>query len=65
VALRVRSFAPHGVNAALYQSARPAPVVVDVAVVPLGDPRLPWALASQLVMKLRDFTVIDVNDPAA
>lgn len=64
VALRVRSFEPYGVNGALYQATHEGPKAVDAQVVPFGSLVMPWVRAGQLVMALRDFTVIDL-DPAS
>lgn len=65
VAVRVTSFAPYGVRGALYCAGRDKPYVFDAATVPLGDPRLPWIRASQLLMTLQEFTVVDLDDPDA
>ncbi|AXI79065.1 hypothetical protein [Peterkaempfera bronchialis] len=64
-ALRVRAFLPYGVTGALYAPARPMPVTVNAGQFRLGDPHLPWVRATQLLLTLTDFTVIDPDDPAA
>lgn len=65
VALRVRAFTPHGVSGALFAPTPAGPQIHDVAVAPLGDPRLLWVRAGQLLMGLRDFTVVDPDGPDA
>lgn len=65
VALRVRSFAAYGVSGALYCRNFTEPLLYGAGTVALGDPLLPWIRASQLVMSLNDFTVIDLDDPTA
>jgi hypothetical protein len=60
VALRVRSFAPHGVNGVLYRPTGSGPKAVDVQVFGFADPCLPWVLAGQLVMRLTEFTVVEL-----
>lgn len=64
-ALRVRELVRYGVTGALYAPARPVPVAVEAGQFPLGDPYLPWVRATQLLLTLTDFTVIDLNDPTA
>jgi hypothetical protein len=61
VAIRVRDVAPAGVSGAVYVPAHPKPVAVDAMDFRDGDPRLAWMLGSQLIMELRDFTVIDLE----
>lgn len=61
VALRVRSAVPYGVNGILYQPAHPAPVMVAAADVPFHSARIPWVLASQLIMRISDFTVVNLT----
>ncbi|WP_433890892.1 hypothetical protein [Streptomyces sp. CA-111067] len=61
VALRVRTAVPYGVNGILYQPAHPAPVQVGTADFPFHSARLPWVLASQLIMRISDFTVTDLT----
>jgi hypothetical protein len=62
VALRVKSAIPYGVNGILYQPAHPVPVTVDAADVPFHSARIPWVLASQLIMKISDFTVVNLEE---
>jgi ferredoxin len=63
VALRVQRATLHGVSGALYvpDHPTPAPLDADVSVFPYGDPRLPWVLASQLVVTLRTFTTVELQ----
>ncbi|MFJ2212779.1 hypothetical protein ACIQVO_18020 [Streptomyces sp. NPDC101062] len=61
VALRVRSFAPMGVRGALYRPGYPFPVPVDAVGVAFDDPRIHWVRAGQLVMRLREFTVVGLE----
>jgi len=63
VALRVRRVRLHGVSGLLYvpDHPAPAPLDADVSVFPFGDPRLPWVMASQLVVTLRDFEAVDLK----
>jgi hypothetical protein len=63
VALRVKSAVPYGVNGILYQPAHPTPVQVTVADVPFHSARIPWVLASQLIMRISDFTVVNLTGP--
>lgn len=65
VALRVRRFAPYGVSGALYHRGPKGPQPYGADTVPLTDPRLPWTRASQLLMSLDDFSVVDLDDPTA
>lgn len=62
-ALRVRSFAAGGVNGVLYHPARPVPVAAEANRFDLHDPRITWVRAYQTITVLRDFTVIDLDDP--
>ncbi|MFE1959600.1 hypothetical protein [Streptomyces sp. NPDC059479] len=61
VALRVTDFGLAGVQGALYGPGYPAPVLVDAAGVAFGDPRIHWVRAGQLIMRLLEFTVIDLE----
>jgi anti-sigma regulatory factor (Ser/Thr protein kinase) len=65
VAVRASAFTYYGVQGAVYQATLSGPRVYDAAAVRLGDPRLSWTRASQLLMTLTDFTVIDLSDPTA
>jgi hypothetical protein len=58
--VRVSAFALSGVRGALYRPGRRAPEPVDVAFLRFGDPLMSWMRAGQLVMHLREFTVIDL-----
>ncbi|MFJ2111904.1 hypothetical protein ACIOEX_08320 [Streptomyces sp. NPDC087850] len=64
-ALRVRAFAPAGVQGALYRPGHPSPVAVDAAGVAFGDPRIRWVCAGQLIMRLSEFTVVDLESEYA
>ncbi len=57
-ALRVRTSTPYGVRGALFAPARPAPVPTHIDTFPYGNPFLPWVRAGQLIVELRDFTVV-------
>ncbi|RBM23802.1 hypothetical protein DEH69_02130 [Streptomyces sp. PT12] len=61
VALRVHHFALAGVYGALYRPAFPFPVASDAAGVALDDPRVRWVRAGQLIMRLEDFSIVDLN----
>ncbi|WP_327290472.1 hypothetical protein [Streptomyces sp. NBC_01198] len=65
MAVRASAFTFYGVQGTVYQAALSGPRVYDAAAVRLGDPRLSWTRASQLLMTLTDFTVIDLSDPTA
>ncbi len=62
-AVRVRGFAPMGVKGALYGLGPKGPEVVDAVALTFTDPRLPYLRAHQLIMRLHDFTLINLNDP--
>ncbi|WP_328911757.1 MULTISPECIES: hypothetical protein [unclassified Streptomyces] len=64
-ALRVRDFAASGVNGVLYHPARPVPVAAEANRFDLRDPRITWVRAYQTITTLRDFTVIDLDNPTA
>lgn len=57
--LRVRAFEPIGVRGALYQPGYPG--AVAVAGVTFDNPLISWVRAGQLIMRLRDFTVTELN----
>jgi hypothetical protein len=61
VALRVKSAVPYGVHGTLYQPAHPTPVQVAAADFPFHSARIPWVLAGQLIMRISDFTVINLS----
>lgn len=61
VALRVRSATPYGVNGTLYRPGNPTPAMVTATDIRLDDPILPWVRASQLIMRLNDFTPTDLT----
>ncbi|WP_232789010.1 hypothetical protein [Streptomyces odonnellii] len=60
-ALRVRTFVLAGVHGALYQPGGLYPVVYDAGGVAFESWRLGWVLASQLIMELLEFTVVDLD----
>jgi hypothetical protein len=64
-AVRVHAFTPSGINGVLYAPTPDGPKVVQDVPIAFGDPRMPWVRAYQLIMRLLDFTVIDLHDPAA
>ncbi|WP_175607687.1 hypothetical protein [Peterkaempfera bronchialis] len=63
-AVRVSTFTLWGVRGLLHRPGPTVPEPVDIALLRFGDPRLPWLRASQLVMHLREFTVIDLSAEA-
>jgi hypothetical protein len=64
IVLRVHAFAPSGVHGALYAPGAAAPQAVEATNLSFGDPRMPWMRASQLVMRLSEFTVVDLKQDA-
>jgi hypothetical protein len=60
VALRVRGFHLAGVRGALYHGY-PRPVPVDAVDVTYDDPNIRWVRAGQLVMRMTEFTVVDLE----
>lgn len=64
-AVRARGFAPVGVNGVLYRLNPEGPAVVGTMDLTFDDPRLPYLRAHQLIMRLHDFTLIDLDDPTA
>lgn len=63
--LRVRAFSPYGVRGALYRPTAGPPQAVDAVNLPFGDPRMPWMRAGQLIMRLVEFTVVNLEREAA
>lgn len=61
VALRVRAFGLAGVRGALYRPGLPYPVAVDAVGITFDDPLIHWVRAGQLIMRLREFTIIDLE----
>lgn len=59
-ALRVRAFERWGVHGALYRPGPRGPQAVDVGAVAFDEPLIHWVRAGQLVMRLRDFTIVDL-----
>lgn len=64
-AVRVRAFVPYGVEGVRYVPTPEGPEPTEMATFPFHHPGLPYVRAHQLVMRLRDFTPIDLDDPAA
>lgn len=62
-ALRVSCLERAGVRGALYRPSCSKPVAVDVGGVAFGDPLINWVRAGQLLMRLIDFSIIDLHDP--
>ncbi|WP_062209457.1 hypothetical protein [Streptomyces sp. NBRC 109706] len=60
-ALRVRDFHLAGVWGALYRAGFPLPVKSEAAGVSFDDPRVRWVRASQLIMRLDMYTVVDLE----
>ncbi|MFD7897598.1 hypothetical protein [Streptomyces sp. NPDC059743] len=60
VALRVRTFELGGVQGALYRLHGHLPVVYAADGVPFDSWRIHWVLATQLLMKLTEFTMVDL-----
>ncbi|MFF3755340.1 hypothetical protein ACFYYH_33685 [Streptomyces sp. NPDC002018] len=61
VALRVRAFAPAGVHGVLYRPGGLFPVAYGADGVTFESPHIGWVLASQLIMELQEFTVVDLE----
>ncbi|WUH92254.1 hypothetical protein OG900_20495 [Streptomyces sp. NBC_00433] len=59
--LRVRAFSPYGVHGALYRPTTGPPRAVNAVSLPFGDPRMPWMRAGQLITRLTEFTVVDLE----
>jgi hypothetical protein len=59
--LRVRAFELAGVRGALYLPGWSGPVVTDVAGIGFDDPRIAWVKAGQLIVRLRRFSVIELD----
>jgi hypothetical protein len=62
--LRVRGFEKAGVRGALYVPAWPKPILTDAASVSYTDTRINWIRAGQLIMRLRDYTIVDLPTEA-
>lgn len=63
--LRVRAFIPYGVRGALYRPTAGPPQAIDAINLPFGDPRMPWMRAGQLIMRLTEFSVVDLESGSA
>ncbi|WNI14718.1 hypothetical protein [Actinacidiphila sp. ITFR-21] len=59
--MRVRRFRLSGVDGVLYRPSYPAPVPVDAGSLDFGDDRMPWVQAAQLMMRLDEFTQVDLE----
>lgn len=55
---------PYGVSGILYRPGGERPQVYGVQTVPYGDPRLPWTEASQLIVRLTTYQVVDLETEA-
>lgn len=60
-AVRVRRFSLTGVHGVLYRPSFPQPVEYDVGGLDFGDARMAWVQAAQLMMRLDDFTLVDLE----
>lgn len=65
VALRVRRFHPSAVNGALYALTPPKVEAVDLRTLALDSREAAWVKASQLIMRLADYRVVDLAAEAA
>ncbi|MXQ65467.1 hypothetical protein GQ466_15660 [Actinomadura rayongensis] len=61
VVIRARAFALAGVRGNLHVPALPHPVPVRAYTAYYGDPALRWTKASQLLMRVTDYDVIDID----
>ncbi|WNI15349.1 hypothetical protein [Actinacidiphila sp. ITFR-21] len=64
-ALRVRRFHPSGVFGALHIPGPLRPRIIAAETLALSDSRLRWMQASQLIMRLADYRVVDLDAEAA
>ncbi|WP_328917075.1 MULTISPECIES: hypothetical protein [unclassified Streptomyces] len=60
-AVRVRRFSPSGVHGVLYRPSYPNPVPHEVGGLDFGDARTAWMQAAQLMMRLDEFTLVDLE----
>lgn len=60
-AVRVRRFSLSGVHGVLYRPSYPAPVPQDVGGLDFGDDRMAWLQAAQLMMRLAEFRLVDLE----
>jgi hypothetical protein len=65
IAVRVRRFHLAGVYGALYVPTLTAPKVIDVQTLALSDSRTSWLQASQFIVRLVDYRVVDLDAEAA
>ncbi|WP_245703715.1 hypothetical protein [Streptomyces lushanensis] len=61
VALRVRSFVVAGVHGALYRPGGLFPEAHEAGALAFEHWRIGWMLAGQLMMELKEFTVVDLE----
>ncbi len=52
---------PYGVSGILYLPGRQEPHMYDIQTIPYGDRRLPWTEATQLVVRLETYKVVDLE----
>lgn len=64
-AVRAQRFHLSGVYGARYLPALPQPQVIDVATLALDSARVAWLQASQLIIRLADYRVVDLDAEAA
>lgn len=64
-AIRVQRFHLSGVYGALYVPTLSEPQAIEVATLALNDRRVAWLQASQFVMRLVDYRVVDLDAEAA
>ncbi|MET8183431.1 hypothetical protein [Streptomyces sp. NPDC005336] len=60
VALRASSYRLHGVHGITYMPGPQGPKIYNAETVAFGDWRIRWVEACQLVMRLGEYTVIDL-----
>ncbi|WNI14692.1 hypothetical protein [Actinacidiphila sp. ITFR-21] len=65
IAVRVRRFHLSGVYGALYVPTLPEPRATTVETLALSDRRTAWLQASQFIMRLVDYRVVDLDAEAA
>lgn len=61
VAVRVRRYRVAGAYGAIHQPRLTGPIAVDVGSVAFDDHRILWMQASQLIMRLTDYRVVDLD----
>ncbi len=60
-AVRVRRFTLSGVHGVLYRPSRSGPVPRGVGGLDFGDHRMPWMQAAQLMMRLEEVRLVDLE----